>query len=255
MSQKQHILQQLSEKRFVKVISGINNFDLDNVLQVVQAAEAAQATAVDVAADEAIVKAVRQTTGLPVFASSTEPAKLAEAVVNGADVAEIGNFDALYEQGFYLTAEDVIRLTEETIALLPEGTLLSVTVPGYLSTEAQIQLAKQLEALGATMLQTEGTSRVLSMSRKVQLLSAEDKIRLTLENTKALSQAVRIPVMTASGIQVDNVQQAFLAGAAAVGVGSAVNRLSSEEAMVQVLLSLMAAVQALPAQPALTKVS
>ena len=42
----------LKEKRAVKIISGINNFDLTSVASVCRAAQIGLASAVDVAADE-----------------------------------------------------------------------------------------------------------------------------------------------------------------------------------------------------------
>ena len=103
----------LQARNAVKVIAGIANFDLNNVLQVARAAEAAQAHAVDVAARPEIVKAVREVTSPAIFASSVEPQELAAAVAAGADVAELGNFDALYNQGLFLSAEDVLKLAED----------------------------------------------------------------------------------------------------------------------------------------------
>jgi hypothetical protein len=244
--QQEQLMTLLKEKRLVKVISGISNFDTDRVGQVVRSATIAGAGAVDVAARQDVVKMARQITDLPVFASSIYPEELAIALEAGADVAEIGNFDALYKDGFYLTAEDVLKLTEKTLALLPKDVLISVTIPGHLSIEAQVRLAQRLEEMGVTMLQTEGASRVVDMTRKVQLLSAEEKVQLTLENTRVLCNAVSIPVMTASGIHAGNVQEAFLSGAAAVGIGSAVNILQSDVEMVEVLNAIMAEVAQLP---------
>lgn len=243
--QQEQVKTLLSERRLVKVISGIDNFDLDRIGQVVRAATVAGAGAVDVAARQDVVRMARQTTDLPIFASSINPQDLAIAAANGADVAEIGNFDALYKDGFYLTAEEVLKLTEQTQTLLPKGTLLSVTIPGYLSVEAQIRLAECLAERGVEMLQTEGASRVITLTREVQLLSVEEKALLTLENTRALCRAVSIPVMTASGIGVHNVQDAFLTGASAVGIGSAINRFANEEDMTEVLMLIMAQVAVL----------
>jgi len=231
--------QLLTEKRLVKVISGINNFDPERVAQVVRSAAVAGAGAVDVAARHDIVLLARQITDLPVFASSINPQDLAVAVANGANVAEIGNFDALYNDGFYLTADEVIQLTRQTQALISKDALLSVTVPGYLSVEAQVRLAESLQEMGVSMLQTEGASRVITLTKEVQLLPPEDKARLTFENTCALCKAISVPVMTASGIHAGNVQEAFQSGASAVGIGSAVNRFHTEEEMVDALMLIM----------------
>lgn len=240
---KQQIMTLLQEKRLVKVITGIDNHDLEQVARVTSAATQAQAGAVDVAADKAVIETARANTTLPVFASAVRPQALADALAWGADAVEIGNFDALYQDGFYLSAEDVLKLTEDTLALVPQGTVLSVTVPGHLTQDAQVRLAQRLETMGVAMLQTEGASRVVTLEKTVEVLCGEDKLRLTLENTRALSQAVRIPVMTASGIAPDNVREAFAAGASAVGVGSAVNKLASQAQMIEVLTALMAQVE------------
>src|SRR5690349_14021693 len=105
----------VDEKRAVKVIAGIGNFDLNHVLTVVRAAEKAGAQAVDVAARADIVEAVRQATTLTVFASSVEPAELAAAIQAGADVVEVGNYDAMYQKGHYLSMDEAIQLAEETV--------------------------------------------------------------------------------------------------------------------------------------------
>jgi hypothetical protein len=236
---KEALLTTLRQQPFVKMIAGIDNVDLNRVSMVVKAATQAGCQAVDVAATSAVVQCARQLTTLPVFASSVEPQALADAILAGADVAEIGNFDALYKNGFYLTAEDVIRLTEETLALLPEGTPLSVTVPGHLTVETQVRLAQHLEQLGVALIQTEGASRVVSTTKTVEVLSAADRFALTLENTEAIAQAVNIPVMTASGITVENAAQPFSVGATAIGVGSSISTLAAEEAMTEALSALV----------------
>jgi len=237
--QQEQLLTLLRQKRLVKVIAGIDNLDESRVLQVVKAAELAGAGAMDVAAQPEIVKLAKANTELPVFASSIHAEELAQAIEAGADAAEIGNFDALYKNGFYMTAEELLALTKKTQALFPKGTPLSVTIPGYLSTDAQILLADELQSLGVTLIQTEGASKVISTTRSVQLLPAEEKAQLTLHNTQVLCRVVSIPVMTASGINLENIQEAFTMGAAAVGVGSAVNRLASQDEMVTMLRAMM----------------
>lgn len=215
----------------VKVIAGIANFDLNNVLEVARAAEAAGAHAVDVAARPEIVKAVREVTSAAIFASSVEPQALADAVAAGAQVAELGNFDALYDQGLFLSAEAVLKLAEETVALVQGQALVSITIPGHLTLESQTALAGKLEALGVDMIQTEGSARVLASEPTVKSLSPAEKEELTLRNTRALVKATRLPVMTASGLNADNVALAFEAGAAAVGIGAYINQAASETEM------------------------
>ncbi len=230
----------LQARRAVKVIAGIANFDLENVLQVVRAAEVAGAHAVDVAARPDIVKAVREVTSAAIFASSVEPTELAAAVAAGADVAELGNFDALYDQGLFLSADAVLKLAAETVALVKGNALVSITIPGHLTLESQIQMAAQLEAMGVDLIQTEGAARVLSSEPTVKSLAPAEKEALTLHNTRALVQATTLPVMTASGMTADNVALAFEAGAAAVGVGSFINKAQTEAKMSERAVAVMA---------------
>ena len=234
----------LQARNAVKIIAGIANFDLSNVLQVARAAEAAGAQAVDVAARPEIVKAVREVTSAAIFASSVEPQELAAAVAAGADVAELGNFDALYDQGLFLSADDVLKLAEETVALVQDQSkgqaLVSITVPGHLTVESQTVLAGKLEALGVDMIQTEGAARVLASEPTVKSLSPAEKEALTLRNTRALVKATRLPVMTASGMTADNVAVAFETGAAAVGIGAYINKAASEAEMAERAVAVMA---------------
>ncbi len=219
----------LNERRAVKVIAGIANFDVENVLEVVRAAEIAGAQAVDVAATPEIVKAAKAATQAAVFASSVEPEALAAAVAAGADVVELGNFDALYDQGLFLSAEEVLELAQQTVALVQGQALVSITVPGHLTLESQIRLAEQLEALGVDMIQTEGAARVLASEPTVKSLTQPEKEAITLRNTRALVKATRLPVITASGITADNITAALEAGAAGVGVGSYINKATETE--------------------------
>lgn len=63
----------LEEKRAVKIIAGIDNFDAENVKNVVIAADKAGASAVDVSASEEIINIAKENTSLPVFVSSIVP--------------------------------------------------------------------------------------------------------------------------------------------------------------------------------------
>ena len=108
----------MEEKRAVKVIAGIDNFDMESVKKVVTAADQTGASAVDICADENIIKAVREMTDMPVFVSSIVPSELARAVELGADAIELGNFDVLYKAGKTFTANEVLELAKETLALL-----------------------------------------------------------------------------------------------------------------------------------------
>ncbi len=135
---------------------------------------------------------------------------------------EIGNYDFFYEEGAFFTAEDVVKMTKKTRELLP-STVLSVTIPHTLPLHEQIQLAKTLEDCGVDIIQTEG-----KVVANVAGMGVQQMIEIsapTLAATYAISRAVSIPVMCASGITDVTAPLALAAGARGVGVGSMVNKL------------------------------
>jgi hypothetical protein len=224
--------QALSQKRALKVIAGIANHDVNQVLRVIEAANQTDAQAIDVSAHKDVVFAAREATSKMLFASSIVVNELVEAVNQGVDAVELGNFDALYEQGVFISAEEVLQLSEDLMLQLGGKTFFCVTIPGHLSTDTQVRLAKQLQALGVNLIQTEGAIRQMANEPKTAVISADAKFERTLANTKAIAGAVNIPVMSATGINSTNANQAQEVGASAVGIGSAVNKLSSQEEMV-----------------------
>ncbi|MBD2361517.1 DUF561 domain-containing protein [Anabaena minutissima FACHB-250] len=224
--------------RVLKVISGLNNFDADRVAAVVKAAELGGATFVDIAADPVLVQLAKKLINLPVCVSAVEPEKFVSAVAAGADLIEIGNFDAFYAQGRKFEAEEVLALTYQTRALLPKITL-SVTVPHILELDQQVQLAEELVKAGADIIQTEGgTSSQPSHSGSLGLI---EKAAPTLAAAYEISRAVSVPVLCASGISNVTAPLAIAAGAAGVGVGSAINQLNSEVAMIAAVRGLVEA--------------
>lgn len=150
-----HLQSAVAQRRAIKIISGLNNFDIAHVTAVVKAAEQGGATFVDIAADADLIRTVRQSIQLPICVSAVEPEKFVEAVAAGADLIEIGNFDSFYAQGRQFSAKDVLKMTQQTRALLPT-IALSVTVPHILELDQQVQLAQDLVKAGATLIQTEG---------------------------------------------------------------------------------------------------
>lgn len=228
----------LEEKRAVKVIAGIDNFDIENIKKVVSSAEKSHASAVDICAREDIIREVRSMTDLPLFVSSIVPSELVRAVELGADAIELGNFDVLYKKGTSFSAQDVLRLARETKDMLGNrGVFFSVTIPGEISTSDQIELAEKLEAMGIDLIQTEGhyTSEVeLSGARALM-----DRAELTISNTIELARNVEMPIMTATGINPTTAPFAFAAGASAIGCGSCINKLTSDLAMVATISSLV----------------
>ena len=221
----------LDEKRAVKIIAGIDNFDMESVKKVVASAEQTGASAVDICADEDIIKAVREMTDMPVFVSSIVPSQLARAVELGADAIELGNFDVLYKSGKTFSANEVLELTKETLALLKGNhVFFCVTIPGEIDINEQISLARELESLGIDLIQTEGHFAKTEQANGVRGLM--ERVELTISNTIELVRNVDIPVMTATGINPTTAPFAFAAGASAIGCGSCINKLSSEIAMI-----------------------
>lgn len=228
----------LTQKNALKVISGLNNFNRQQVIAIVKAAEAGGATFVDIAAQPDLVAAVRQVISLPICVSAVEPELFVSAVNAGADLIEIGNFDSFYGQGRKFEAAEVLELTQKTRSLLPKVTL-SVTVPHILALDEQVQLAEQLVLAGADIIQTEGGTSIQPINPGVRGLI--EKAAPTLAAAHSIAQAVDIPVLCASGLSNVTVPMAIAAGASGVGVGSAINQLDSEVAMVAAVRSLVEA--------------
>ncbi|MCD8487560.1 DUF561 domain-containing protein [Oscillatoria amoena NRMC-F 0135] len=220
----------------LKVISGLTNFDAAKVASVVKAADRGGATFVDIAADPGLVRMCRELANLPICVSAVEPEQFVAAVQAGADLIEIGNYDAFYAQGRRFEAAEVLQLTQQTRSLLPQITL-SVTVPHILPLDQQVQLAEQLVKLGADIIQTEGGTS--SNPNHAGTLGIIEKAAPTLAAAYEISRAVSVPVLCASGISSVTAPMAIASGAAGVGVGSAINRLNDEVAMVAAVRSIV----------------
>ena len=229
--------QHLTEKRAVKIIAGIDNFDIENIKKVVTSAEQAGASAVDICAKPEIVSEIREMTDMPIFVSSIVPSELVKAVELGADAIELGNFDVLYKKGMSFTSEQVLSLVKETIEMLGDTeTFFCVTIPGSLSINEQIELARKLETMGIDLIQTEGHYSASSQSDGVRGLM--ERAELTISNTIELSRNIDLPIMTATAINPTTAPFAFAAGASAIGCGSCINKMDST-------LSMMATSKAL----------
>ncbi|MBR8828210.1 MAG: DUF561 domain-containing protein [Gomphosphaeria aponina SAG 52.96 = DSM 107014] len=230
--------QAFEQKKALKVISGLNNFDTGRVVAVVKAAEAGGATFVDIAANPELVRLVRQLISLPICVSAVSPVAFVGAVKAGADLIEIGNFDSFYAQGRGFEAQEVLELTQKTRALLPDITL-SVTVPHILPLDEQVRLAEALVEAGADIIQTEGGTSI--KPEHAGVLGLIEKATPTLAAAYSIAQAVDVPVMCASGLSNVTVPMAIAAGASGVGVGSGINQLNNEVAMVAAVRSLVEA--------------
>jgi len=241
----------LAQRRLLKVIAGLTNFDAAAVERVSRAAGRGGADLIDVACDPELVRLAAQVSGLPICVSAVDPELFPAAVEAGAALVEIGNYDAFYPLGRIFDAAEVLELTRRTRALLSE-VVLSVTVPHVLPLDQQEQLAIDLVAAGADLIQTEGGTSARPFS--AGSLGLIEKAAPTLAATHGISRALAAaaapaPVLCASGLSAVTVPMAIAAGAAGVGVGSAINRLSDELAMVAVVRSLRDALGAAAAVP------
>ncbi len=235
--------QRFDDCSLLKVISGLNNFDIASVRKVSRAAGVGGADLLDVACDPEIVEVAARESGLPVCVSSVEPELFLGAVDAGASLLEIGNFDAFYPQGRFFSAEEVLSLASRTKALLP-NVMLSVTVPHVLPFDKQAELALDLIANDVDIIQTEGGTSARPFSSGTQGLI--EKAAPTLAAAHAISSSIKeeglnTPVICASGLSAVTVPMAIAAGAAGVGIGSAINRLDDELAMIAMVKSLRAA--------------
>jgi hypothetical protein len=123
--------------------------------------------------------------------------------------------------------------------LLPQVPL-SVTVPHTLPLDQQVQLALELAQAGADMIQTEGGTS--AQPTHPGTLGLIEKAAPTLAAAYEISRAVSVPVLCASGLSSVTAPLAIAAGARGLGVGSAVNQLNSELAMIAVVRSLVEAI-------------
>uniref|UniRef100_A0A7N0TK22 Uncharacterized protein ycf23 n=1 Tax=Kalanchoe fedtschenkoi TaxID=63787 RepID=A0A7N0TK22_KALFE len=211
---KELVLRAFQQRRALKIIAGLHNFDKENVAAVVTAADKGGATHVDIACDSELVKLATCLTSLPL---------------------EIGNYDSFYDMGITFSPKEILNLTKQTRRLLPSVTL-SVTVPHNISLPDQIELAEMLEQEGADVIQTEGGKCAIPSDSGV--LGLIQKATPTLASAYCLSRAVRIPVMCSSGLSAVTVPMAIAAGAAGVGVGSAINKLNDVVAMIAAVRSI-----------------
>jgi hypothetical protein len=225
----------LEERRALKVIAGLTNFDAASVKRISRAAGMGGADLIDVACDPALVQLAAEVSGLPICVSAVDPELFPAAVTAGAAMVEIGNYDAFYPLGRIFDADEVLAITRRTRELLPE-VVLSVTVPHVLPLDQQEQLAADLVAAGADIIQTEGGTSAKPFS--AGSLGLIEKAAPTLAAAHSISRAVSVPVLCASGLSSVTVPMAIAAGAAGVGVGSAVNKLNDQLAMVAVVRGL-----------------
>nr|YP_002049092.1 hypothetical protein PCC_0443 [Paulinella chromatophora]ACB42882.1 hypothetical protein PCC_0443 [Paulinella chromatophora] len=236
------LYQALCSCQLLKVISGLTNFNASSVERISYASKVGGADLIDVACSPELVKLAMRVSGLPICVSAVQPELFPAAVASGATVVEIGNFDAFYAKNRVFGAAEILELTRQTRMLLP-GTVLSVTVPHLFPLDQQEQLAIDLVAAGADLIQTEGGTSAKPFSPGV--LGLIEKAAPSIASAHVISAAVDVPVLCASGISDVTSPMAISAGASGIGIGSAINRLDDELAMVCAVRSVKKALESL----------
>ena len=237
----------IQNRSLLKVISGLNNFNAESVLQVSKAAGLGGADLLDIACEPELVNLAIEAANIPVCVSSVEPKLFPDAVKAGASIIEIGNFDSFYPDGRFFSADEVLSLAIESRRLAPE-VVLSVTVPHVLPLDGQAQLALDLVDAGVDLIQTEGGTSSHPISPGT--LGLIEKASPTLAATFAIAAALKhsntmVPVICASGLSEVTVPMAISVGAKGVGIGSAVNKLNTELAMIATVKGLRQALDSL----------
>jgi len=230
----------IKNRSLLKVISGLNNFNPESVFLISKAAGLGNADLLDIACEPKLVELAVKASNIPVCVSSVEPRLFPEACKAGASMIEIGNFDSFYPDGRFFSADEVLSLAVESRRLLPD-IVLSVTVPHILPLDSQAQLALDLVNEGVDLIQTEGGTSSHPMSPGT--LGLIEKASPTLAATFAISSALKennldVPVICASGLSEVTVPMALSVGANGVGIGSAVNKLNTELAMIATVKGL-----------------
>ena len=233
LENKQKVLAALKNKNFVKIISGIKNYDKQRVTSIVVAAESGGASAVDICDDPEIIKTVKSSVETPVFVSSIDPLKLIAAQSLGADVLEIGNYESFYKEGKMFTPREIMDTLQFVRKSIPNDVLICCTVPATLEIENQLKLAKELVNAGADILQTEGFAPdTPDTERKDQTYLDILKVVSTLASTLELRKILPdINIITASGITPTTAPLSISTGANGIGVGTYINSLATQADM------------------------
>tara|TARA_B100000902_G_C27049801_1_gene783551 strand:- start:72 stop:848 length:777 start_codon:yes stop_codon:yes gene_type:complete len=236
----QTIKEELRSKSLLKVISGLNNFEVQSVKIISEAASIGGADLIDIACKPDLVESVIKISSLPVCVSSIEPKLFIDSVSAGASLIEIGNYDSFYTKGITFSSEKVLNLTKETRDLLPK-TPLSVTVPHTMPIDRQVDLAVKLVYEGVDIIQTEGGVSANPYSSGIQGLFEKSVPTLTATyaiNNEFKKQTINVPIMSASGLTEVTCPLAISCGASAVGVGSVINKLDDLISMIAVVRGL-----------------
>ena len=223
-----------NSKQVVKIISGIDNLNINEILEYIRVCEINKATYIDIVANPKIVYFIKQMTNLPICVSSIDVKSLYNSVVAGADLVEIGNFDVFYQYGINLSYKQILFIAKQTRNLLPY-TDICVTIPHIFTINQQIELALQLEDLGINIIQTEGRiseTTYLDLFKKTNnskntLANSIIKASSALSSVYLLSNAVSIPIIASSGISSLTAPMSFAYGASGIGIKSEISKFSN----------------------------
>lgn len=180
----------------------------------------AGATYLDISANPEVVKQVKKQTNLSLCVSSISVHDFYRCALQGVDVLEIGNYDFFYYNRLFLSQEHILNLAIEVRRLFP-CLDICVTIPYSLSLDEQIQLSCRLEDIGIQILQTESLKLRLDGANS-SLTTLLNIVLPVLSSTYAISKAVSIPIVAASGMNSVTALLAMLYGASGIGLGSSV---------------------------------
>nr|ASK39680.1 hypothetical protein Rhodc_142 [Rhodochaete parvula] len=235
MTMHKKIVNDFRKQQVLKIISGINNFNENEIYKTVRAATLGEATYIDIAADLKVISLARKLTNLPICVSSIIPQQINTCVDNGVDIIEIGNFDAYYSQSMSFTMEDIKNISRKVRQNHPSITICT-TLPYILSLKEQLELAKYLEFIGINLLQTEGTINSYHTHKHVNL--SLNNCHSTLLTTYNLSKIVNIPIISASGISINNAKVAMSYGASGLGIKTAISKIKNIDDKVKMIKSI-----------------
>ena len=211
-------------KQILKVIIGLDNFNLVDVVSKVQAAERAGATYVDIAANIEILQEVKAISSLPICVSSIDIEELVSCYKAGADILEVGNFDIFYHKDITLSKIQVFNLAAELKHRVSEASIC-VTIPHKLDLTEQINLAQMLDTLSIDFIQTEGISSKVHLDN--HLVHSVQNASAALSSTYVFTKYTPTPIISSSGINALTAPIAISYGAVGVGIGSFFNSCSS----------------------------
>nr|UAD85753.1 hypothetical protein [Gracilaria ferox] len=235
--------QKISKQKAVKIIAGLNNFSIDSIVKIVQAAEIGEASYVDIAANPEIISIVKSVTSFPLCVSSIEPLELLNCVMKGADIVEIGNFDVFYDKKIFFSSQQILKLAKETKQLMP-NIPICVTIPHTLLLSDQVRLALLLEQIGVSLVQTEGYSTKHSMHyQSSSIVTSMTNASSAISSSYFMSKYVNIPIIAASSINCVSAPAAFSYGASIIGIGSAVSKYNTVYDMAMYIYEIVCSIK------------